>query len=330
MFDLIVIGGGAGGIASALRVSQLGGKVAVVEGRELGGVCMNRGCVPTKLFAGAADLLHQSKQSEFYGIEVRGVHFDLAKLVEKKQTLVGEMRKGTEELLRTRGVEIVRGSGRIETNQRVLVNGRELVGRNILIAAGSIPSIPDIKGAKITDIISSEEVLDLQELPRRMLILGGDAVGLELASIFSRFGATVTVVEKNPRILVNEDHETAQRLTLAMRRNGVAIEVGSEVGAIQSDKEGLLVTLVTGKGEKRIEVDRVVFSQRKPQTEALNLPNGWHRDRRVLDQGQPSVENGRSLCLCHRRRGGRRLFSCGFGTGGRGGRVCHGEGECLG
>ena len=296
MFDLIVIGGGAGGVASALRVSQLGGKVAVVEGRELGGVCINRGCVPTKFFAGAADLFHQTKHAERYGIESQEAHFDLAKLVEKKQTLVNEMRRGTEELLKTRGVEIVRGAGRLESQQHVHVNGRELTGRNFLVATGSLPSKPDIKGAEVQGVISSEDALDLQDLPKRMLILGGETVGLELASIFSRFGVAVTVVEKNPRILVNEDHETAQRLTLAMRRSGVAIEVGAEVASIRSENGTLFVTLVTGKGEKRIAVDRVVFSQRTPQIEGLNLPSlgirtegTWIKVNRQLRTVVPSV-----------------------------------------
>lgn len=273
MIDLIALGGGAGAVAAALRASQLGGKVILVEQRDVGGVCVNRGCIPTKMFLGTADLLYQLKQSDNYGIQLGRADFTLARLVEKKQVLVEEVRKGTEDVLRTNGVEIIRGSGRIGVNNEVTVSGRQLTGRNILIATGSTPSKPDVKGIDVEGVISSEEALDLRELPKRMLIVDADPVGLELASIFNRFGTSVTLVERGPRILPDEDHETGQRLVLAMRRSGITIELGSEVEVIEPDKQGLAVSLITGKGEKKVEVDKIIYSQRKPQVDGLKLPN---------------------------------------------------------
>jgi dihydrolipoamide dehydrogenase len=273
MIDLIALGGGAGAVAAALRVSQLGGKVILVEHRDVGGACVNRGCIPTKMFLGAADLLYQLKQSEDYGIQLGMADFALARLVEKKKALVAEVSKGTEDVLKTNGVEIIRGSGRIGANNEVTVNDKQLSGRNVLIATGSTPSRPDVKGMDAADVISSEEALDLGDLPKRMLIVDADPVGLELASIFNRFGTSVTLVERGPRILPDEDYETGQRLALAMRRSGITIELASEVKVIRPDKQGLTVSLITGKGEKKVEVDKVIYSHRKPQVDGFNLPN---------------------------------------------------------
>lgn len=273
MVDVIIVGGGAGGVAAALRVVQLGGKVILVEQGEVGGVCVNRGCIPTKFFLGAADLLSQLKQSDNYGIEPKGIDFTLSKLVEKKEALVGEIRKSTEELLKTNGVEIVRGFGRINKNNEVVVDGRRLTGRNILIATGSIPSRPDVKGANAEGVISLQEALDLREKPQRVLILGADPVGLEFASIFSQFGISVTVITKEARMLSDEDHETGQRLILSMRRTGITIELGSEAESIEPNAKGLAVSVVSGKGKKKIEVDRILYPDRRPQVDKLDLPN---------------------------------------------------------
>jgi len=294
MVDLIALGGGAGAVAAALRASQLGGKVILVEQGDVGGACVNRGCIPTKMFLGAGDLVYQLKQSEDYGIQLGKADFTLAKLVEKKQALVEEVRKGTEDVLRTNGVEIIRGSGRVGANNQVTVNGRQLIGRNILIATGSTPSKPDVRGMDEEGIVSSEEVLDLRELPKRMLMIDADPVGLELASIFNRFGASVTLVERGPRILPDEDHETGQRLVLALRRSGITIELGSEVEVIQPDKHGLAVSLITGKGKKKVEVEKIIYSQRRPQVDGLNLANLERRSGgsyiKVDDQMKTNVQ----------------------------------------
>jgi dihydrolipoamide dehydrogenase len=279
-YDLIVIGAGPAGYPAAIRAAQLGAKVALVEGEKLGGVCLNRGCIPTKALIHGAEVYQQVLQAIAFGVDLPGVPaLNFAGMVARKQEIVHRLVSGVNHLLRNHKVTLLRGWATLLEAGRVQVrsaNGEqsEVRAKAILIATGSEPTFPPIPGVELPGIISGEAATELRELPQRLVIVGGGVIGLEMASLFHALGVGVIVVEMQPTLLPGVG-ETAltQRLRGSLRRRGVDIRLRSPVKAIaRGEGRCHRVILASHRGEEIVEGDLVIMATgRRPRTAALGL-----------------------------------------------------------
>ncbi|MFW6175899.1 MAG: dihydrolipoyl dehydrogenase [Acidobacteriota bacterium] len=265
-FDLIVIGAGPGGYVAAIRAGQLGLKTAVVERDErLGGTCLLRGCIPTKQLLHTADLLDRIREAGGEGIQVDEPRLDIARAMERKEEVVAQNARGVEFLFKKNKVERIRGTGRLAGAHEVEVedpDGKKTTYRaeHVLIATGSVPrEIPPAP----TDgerILNSDHVLNLQEVPESMIVLGAGAVGTEFASIYRSFGTEITLVEMLPRVLPMEDEEVSKELARALKKRGMTLELDTKLSAAETTKKGVRLTLEGSKGEKTVEAAKLLVA----------------------------------------------------------------------
>ncbi|MEL7566166.1 MAG: dihydrolipoyl dehydrogenase [Dehalobacterium sp.] len=275
--DLIVIGGGPGGYVAAIRAVQLGAKVALVEEDKVGGTCLNRGCIPTKALYKNAQLIQTLKKSADFGIQLGGFELDMRKVQERKQDVVDRLCAGVGQLLKGNGIEVFSGKGSIVDRSMVEVTAADgttqlLKAKNILIATGSVPSRILINGLDLPGVITSTEALELNYVPKSMVVIGGGVVGIEFAGIFQAFGTQVTVVEYLPRILPPVDEEIVKRASVYLKKKGIKIETGIKVKEISRTDEGLKV-LAEGKGKDQEYFGEIVLvsAGRSINIEGLNL-----------------------------------------------------------
>jgi dihydrolipoamide dehydrogenase len=272
MKDLVIIGGGPGGYVAAIRARQLGLDVTLVEKERLGGTCLNRGCIPTKAYYRNASLLHDLAAADQYSTAVEGIHFDLPAARERKNHIVNTLVSGVAKLINDNGIQLINGTAALLDQNRVEVGGQMLSPRFILLATGSVAARPPIPGAELPGVLDSTDILDLDEIPSRLAVIGGGVIGLELACIFNSFGSQVTVVENLPGILNLLDREIVRRMTVYIKKQKITLYTESQVKAIQPSAEGLLVSVHTPKKELQLEVDKVLVSAgRRPNTAGLNL-----------------------------------------------------------
>lgn len=229
-YDLIVIGSGPGGYATAAEAASMGRSVMIVERDSLGGTCLNRGCIPTKALCRSAEVAVTVGRAAAFGVDVEGVKFDYSRAVARKNQVVGELREGVAMLLKD--VTVVSGEARLADRHTVEVNGVGYTAEKIVIATGSRPASLDISGAEFA--VNSDFVLEMTELPESVVIIGGGVIGMEFASVFNAFGVKVTVLEYCREILPGFDGEIAKRLRMSLKRRGIAIVTGAEVTAIHS------------------------------------------------------------------------------------------------
>lgn len=235
-FDLIIIGAGPGGYTAAMKAAQLGLKTAVIENREVGGTCLNRGCIPTKTLLHSAELMHEIKNCDKFGIYAENVKCDTEKLYQRKNEVVSQLRSGIEFLFKSKKIELIRGKAKILRPGAVIVdNNREFSCSEILIAAGSLPSIPSIPGANLPGVVTSDDLLaDKGAHIKKLIILGGGVIGMEFATIFNFLGCDVTVIEAESRILPNFDREISQNLSMILKKRGVEIITGALAEKIEN------------------------------------------------------------------------------------------------
>ena len=270
MKDLIVIGGGSGGFAAAMRAAQLGGKVTVVEEAYYGGNCMNKACIPSKFLMTAARLMGFIRKAGRFGVQVGEPGLDMDALHDRKDLIIEGLRMGTEELLSDCGITLVEGRGRLVARDTVEVEEKQIKARNILIATGSVAAQPPIEGVDLPGVIGTEEAIELREVPTRIAVLGSKPWDLELAQYFHLMGSEVTLIESGPQLLPEADREIAQRLGKLLHDAGIAIERGIAVEAIRQGDDGTLaVVLAEGKGE--VVADKVLAARRLPNSTGLGL-----------------------------------------------------------
>ncbi|MEA3340089.1 MAG: NAD(P)/FAD-dependent oxidoreductase, partial [Chloroflexota bacterium] len=268
--DLVVIGGGSGGFAAAMRATQLGGQVTVVEEAKYGGNCMHKACIPSKFLMTAARLMGRVRKAERFGIQVGEPSLDMGTLHDRKDLIIEGLEMGTEQLLADYGVTLIKGRGKLVAANTVEVNGEQVKARNVLIATGSAPAQLPIEGAALPGVIGTEEAIELREIPPRIAILGSKSWDLELAQYFHTLGSQVTLIESGPQLLPEADREISQRLGKLLHDAGIAIKRGVSVEAIrQGDDGALVITLAEGKGE--IVADKVLATRRLPNTAGLGL-----------------------------------------------------------
>jgi len=281
-YDIAIIGAGPGGYVAAIRASQLGGKVVVIEKGELGGTCVNIGCIPTKTLVASARLLNSIKKGGEFGINSGEVSVDFSTILKRKERIVKQLVSGIGQLFKSYGVEVIKGKGRL--TDRIKDNLVELevekddgsvekvMAKKLIIAPGSIPA--QIPGISIDgrDVITSDQALELEEIPSSLLIVGGGVIGVEFASIFNSLGSKVIIVELLPRIIPTEDGEISEQLKKFLLRSGIEVNTGVKVKEIVSDNGKKKVVIETPQGkEEKVAQKVLIATGRKPYTEGLGL-----------------------------------------------------------
>lgn len=250
-FDIVVIGGGPAGYVAAIKAAQLGGKVALVEKSELGGTCLNRGCIPTKTYLHNAEIIENIGHAANRGIVIENPNFtvDMEKLLETKSKVVNTLVGGVAGLLRSYGVTVHKGIGTITKDKNVLVNGSELLEtKKIILAGGSKVSKINVPGMESPLVMTSDDILEMNEVPESLVIIGGGVVGIELGQAFMTFGSKVTVIEMMDRIVPAMDAEVSKNLRLILERKGMTILTGTKLQEI-IEENGQLRIKVEGKDD---------------------------------------------------------------------------------
>jgi dihydrolipoamide dehydrogenase len=278
-YDLAIIGAGPGGYVAAIRAGQLGLKVVVIERDErLGGTCLLRGCIPTKCLLHSASVLEEAKASAEIGVHTENVRVEMAGVNKYKDKIVAKNAKGVEFLFRKNKVERLHGHGRLTGPGKVSVTGgkdgeKVIEAKHVLLATGSAPRL--LPGLKVdgTRIVTSDELLRNEAVPKRLIVLGAGAVGIEFASVYQRFGSEVTVVEALPRLLPVEDEDVSAEMEKAMRRRGVKALVSAKLEKVEVYNDAFVrAILTTAKGTETLEAEMFLCAiGRRPVTEGLEL-----------------------------------------------------------
>lgn len=247
-FEIVVLGGGPAGYMAAIRASQLGASVALIEEKEIGGVCLNKGCIPTKALLKTGEIAQIIKSSKEYGIESSIQNIDWGAAVERKNRVVKNLNIGLEQMLLTKGITIIKGRGIIENKNRLIVRNEdksvEVNCNKLILATGAKPMLPNIKGIDLEGVITSNEAINLKILPASMIIVGGGVIGLEFASMLNSLGVKITVVELLDVILPNEDEEMTKELQKILKRQSISFKFSANVDKIEKTVEGLEVTYI--------------------------------------------------------------------------------------
>ena len=276
-YQLIVIGAGPGGYEAAIRAAQLGLTTALIERRDVGGTCLNRGCIPTKAMLHSAQLYREAANFELFGLHTENTSFDWAKVHQRKNDVVVKLRTGIEQLIKANKIDFFNNSASILGKNDVQLDQGEVIrGENILIATGSVPARPPIPGLDLPNVVTSDELLDdphftqADSLAKEILIIGGGVIGVEFASVFSSFGCHVTIVEAMERILPTMDREISQSLNMVLKKRGVSIHTGALVEKLEQDENGL-VCHFTEKGKAQaVPAQQVLVAiGRRPNTQGL-------------------------------------------------------------
>lgn len=276
--DLVVIGGGPAGYVAAIRASQLGGKITLIEYDALGGTCLNRGCVPSKTLLHNVELYQKMKEAEQYGIKTTGVSADLAKMMARKNTVISTHVSGVQSLLKGNQVEVIKGRARLAPSMQVEIDSGQgqkqtVQAKKIIVATGGKPITLPIPGADSpSGIISAESILDLDHIPKSILIIGGGVIGVEMGTILAKLGGQVTLVEMLPHILPLEDAELTTTLSKALKDDGIEVYEGTKVSKIEDAKGGKSITVSDGKTEKKLEAEIVAIAVGyRPNTDDIGL-----------------------------------------------------------
>jgi len=246
-YDIVVLGGGSGGYACALRAAELGKRVALIEKDKVGGTCLHKGCIPTKALLHSAEVADQARESESFGVRSTFEGIDISAVQAYKDKVVERLWKGLQSTIASRKIETIDGYGRLISPTQVQVGDTVYEGEHIVLATGSVPkSLPglDIDGERV---ISSDDALRYGRVPSSVIILGGGVIGVEFASVWRSFGAEVTIVEMLPQLLPLEDESSAKLLQRAFRRRGIGFELGARFESVKHTDIGVTVTLAGGK-----------------------------------------------------------------------------------
>ena len=271
-FNVIVIGAGPGGYVCALKCAELGLKTAVVEDRDVGGTCLNRGCIPTKAMLHSSEVFEQAKGAAAYGVNVASPSFDFDKIHSKKAEVVVKLRSGIESLFKSKGVTLIRGRGVVLDSGKVQVGESVYSCSSIVIASGSLPARPPIPGLQNDGVITSDELLEGPvRFDSSLVIIGGGVIGVEFASVYASLGCKVTVVEALPRLLARMDKDVSQNLAMILKKKGVKVQCDSMVKEIVKNDDGSLSVRYESKGKLSEAVgERVVVAiGRKPNSAGI-------------------------------------------------------------
>lgn len=277
-FDIVVLGGGSGGYAAALRGAQLGLSVALIEADKVGGTCLHKGCIPTKALLHAAELADNAREGAHFGVHTELKGIDMTGVNEYKDSVIGRLYKGLQGLIKSRKITVIEGYGKLVAQDTVEVNGQRVTGKHIVLGTGSYArSLPglDIGGR----VITSDQALTLDWVPKSAIILGGGVIGSEFASVWKSFGADVTIIEALPHLVPNEDEALSKAFERAFRKRGIAFNLGVRFSGVTQDDSGVHVSLEDGK---TFDADLLLVAVgRGPSTAGL----GYEEQGITLDRG---------------------------------------------
>ncbi|MCK9191137.1 MAG: FAD-dependent oxidoreductase, partial [Sphaerochaetaceae bacterium] len=287
-YEFLFIGAGPGGYVAAIRAAQLGASVCVVENREAGGTCLNRGCIPTKALYRSAEVLRESRELESYGLDGGAAKANMKAIQKRKSGIVSQLRDGVRSLLRANNIDYLEGTGSFVDQKTVLVilkeGGREKVtAKSIVIATGSSPKRLSIPGNDLPGVMTTDELLEIDHIPKRLGVIGAGTVGTEFANIFNSFGSDVYVVVKYDRVMRKLDLETVYEFMKSFRKQGINMVEGVLPQRLEKTENGIVIVSKDLKTEKevRTEVDEVLLSAgRRANTDNLNIKaSGVKTDR---------------------------------------------------
>lgn len=276
IYDVAVLGAGPGGYVAALRAAQLGGRVALVEKDTVGGVCLNRGCIPTKSLLASCGVLAAVKKAAVYGINITPPRVDFAAMQRRKDQVVAQLVGGVKRLLKVARVETVAGAGQLIGPRTVAVEVggtvRKISAASIIVATGSASSKPPIPGADLPGVITSDEALAFTEAPQSICIIGGGAIGVEFATIFATLGTKVTIIEMLSQLVPTEDDDVAAFLIKSLIKQGVTVYVGSKAEKIVAQRGDLALDIAAPDGRLQVAAQYVLLAVgRSPNTGGIGL-----------------------------------------------------------
>lgn len=267
-YDVAVIGGGPGGYVAAIKAAQNGLTAVLFEKEKLGGVCLNRGCIPTKALLKSASVYHTAKSAAMFGVSTQGASFDWAAVMARKEKVVGQLVGGIGTLVGANKIELVTAEAAVKDAHTVTAGGSEYAVKNIILATGSQPSLPPIEGIHEAGVLTSDELLSIGELPRSLAVVGGGVIGLEFAFMLSRFGVKVTIIEMLPDIIAMADAAVISAVTKDIKKAGIVLATGARVKRIEKSA----VVYEKDGTEARVEADAVlVAAGRKPASDTAML-----------------------------------------------------------
>ncbi len=271
-YDIAIIGGGPGGYTAAAKAAEKGFSVLLFEQAELGGTCLNRGCMPTKALLHAAEVYSQARAGALLGVNCENVSYDFAAMHRRKNEVVSTLRRNVEKLMQAKKVAVVCGKAQIIGPNTILCGGEQYSAQNIIIATGSVPACPPIPGAELDGVYTSDDLLEGEgKKLDSLIIIGGGVIGVECASIYLPLGCKVTILEAMGQILPTMDREIAQRLTMLLKKQGAAITTQARVQRIEGEPGAMTVTYLDKKGaEQTASAQGVLMATgRRANTEGL-------------------------------------------------------------
>ncbi|MFM2384255.1 MAG: hypothetical protein RL166_129 [Actinomycetota bacterium] len=277
-FDVVILGGGSGGYAAALRSAQLGKTVALIEKDKLGGTCLHRGCIPTKALLHSAEVADVTREAGQFGVVAQFGSIDMTQVNKYRDGIVDRLFKGLTGLVTSKNVTMVAGEGRLVGPRTVSVNGDNYTGTDVVLATGSYSrSLPGLEiGGRV---LTSEQALQLDFVPNKVIVLGGGVIGVEFASIWKSFGTEVTIVEGLPHLVPNEDESVSKALERAFRKRGIDFKLGVRFSGVEQHATGVVVSLEDGT---RLEADLMLVAVgRGPNTAGL----GYEEQGVAMDRG---------------------------------------------
>ena len=288
-FDIVIVGGGSGGYAAALRAAQLGFSVALIEKDKLGGTCLHVGCIPTKALLHSAEVADVARESAKYGVKSTFEGIDIAAVTAYREEIVASKFKGLTGLIKMRGITVIEGEGKLVSPTTVEVAGSRVTGKNIILATGSYSrSLP---GLEISGrVITSEQALELDFIPQKVAVLGGGVIGVEFSSVWKSWGTDVTIIEALPHLVPNEDEAISKQFERAFRKRGINFSLGVRFQSVTQDENGVVVTLEDGK---TIEAELLLVAVgRGPSTAGIGLEDaGIQTDRGFVTTNERLATN---------------------------------------
>ncbi|MEN9731944.1 MAG: hypothetical protein RL488_1254 [Actinomycetota bacterium] len=292
-FDVVILGGGSGGYAAALRSAQLGKRVALIERDKLGGTCLHRGCIPTKALLHSAEVADVTREASAYGVNATFGSIDMTQVNKYRDGIVDRLFKGLTGLVGSKDITVVAGEGRLTGPKTVTVNGDNYTGTNVVLATGSYSrSLPGLEiGGRV---ITSEHALQLNFVPNKVIVLGGGVIGVEFASIWKSFGTEVTIVEGLPHLVPNEDEAVSKGLERAFRKRGIDFKLGVRFAGVEQNESGVIVSLEDGT---KLEAELLLVAVgRGPNTvgmgyeeQGINMDRGFVLTNDRLETNIPGV-----------------------------------------
>mgnify|MGYP002654478899 FL=1 len=292
-FDVVILGGGSGGYAAALRSAQLGKSVALVEKDKLGGTCLHRGCIPTKALLHSAEIADNTREAENFGVNASFHSIDMPKVNSYRDGIIDKLFKGLTGLVNSKNITVVAGEGRLTGPKTVTVNGDNYTGTNVILATGSYSkSLPGLEiGGRV---ITSDHALKLNFVPKSVIVLGGGVIGVEFASIWRSFGSEVTIIEGLPHLVPNEDEVISKALERAYRKRGIDFKLGVRFSGVEQTETSVTAVLEDGT---RVEAELMLVAVgRGPNTagfgyeeQGLQMDRGWVITNERLQTNLPGV-----------------------------------------